>query len=365
MIISFKKNTFKEAIQIVARFTERKTNTLPTLSGICIIAGDEGIKISATNLETSITLYIEGIIQKTGVVVIPAEILKNITTSFSDEGTITFEHIGEIVIVSSGGAKSTIKTLSFDDFPIISKQESTTSFTLAGSLIKELLGTVISCASISTIRPELSSILFSFEGGKLKAVATDSFRLAEKQLSISGTIPVCSALIPAKNASDIIQTLPQSDISISLSEHQGTFSWGKNSITTRLIQATYPDYIQIIPKKFITEIIVSKKEFEEAVRSTIVFSDSFQKIRLTFDVKKKQLILSARNPEIGESTHPLSGAISGESIELSFNYKYIYSALSLTESETISLSSGGIGRPLIIKGVGDTTFLYLVMPMNQ
>jgi DNA polymerase-3 subunit beta len=107
------------------------------------------------------------------------------------------------------------------------------------------------------------------------------------------------------------------------------------------------------------------KDFETALKRTSIFADSFQKVRLSFDPKKKQIAFFARNPDLGESTESIPANITGEAVQISFNYRYLASILSLTGAESLSCSVAGIGRPLILKGVGDTSLLYLVSPMNQ
>ncbi len=198
----------------------------------------------------------------------------------------------------------------------------------------------------------------------IKAVATDSFRLAEKRLSISGAAPF-SLLIPAKNALDIVQTIPDEIVEVRCDEHQCAFSWNGGMVTTRLVTISYPDYTQIIPKSFVSEATILRKDFESVLKRSSVFSDSFQKVRLGFSTGDKQMSISAHNNDVGDSQESLPAAVTGDSIELSFNHRYLSAPLSLFSTESISLSASGIGRALVIKGIGDPTLLYLVMPMNQ
>jgi DNA polymerase-3 subunit beta len=223
----------------------------------------------------------------------------------------------------------------------------------------------MSYASSSSVRPELASVFVSAEGGTLKAVATDSFRLAEKKVAVQGNIPPFSMLIPAKNAADIMQALPDEDIHISVDDHQCAFFWKKGVLTTRLVSASYPDYVQIIPKAFVSDATLLKKDFEAALKRTAIFSDTFQKVRLSFDVNNKKVLLSAQNADVGDSAEAVSGALSGESVELSFNHRYLSAPLAGIQSESITLSASGIGRAMVVRGAGDASFLYLVMPMNQ
>lgn len=365
MNITFNTNTFNEVVNIVSRFAERKSATLQALSAVLITAENGRITMRATNLEVSVVLHMEGTVNAPGSIAFPSAILKNIATSLAGSGSASIEQKADTAVIISGSGKSTIKTISSEDFPLISTPENTKEFSIEGSVLKQLIGSVVHCASTSTIRPELASVLITAQGGKLTAVATDSFRLIEKQVPLPQNIPVFTTLIPAKNAADILQVLPDSTITLSLDEHQGVFMWDGNILSTRLVSASYPDYTQIIPKSYSAEATISKKDFEESLKRVSIFSDSFQKISLGFDAKKKQIILSATHTDIGESTEPVSADLSGESIHLSFNYRYLQTPLPLISTEKITLQSGGIGRPLIIRGVGDTGMLYLVMPMNQ
>lgn len=366
MNISIEKKEFSEAVHKVSRFAQRKSATLPALSSVLIIASSEGIKMRATNLETGIDLKINGKCTQDGVVAIPATILQQIANSFTQEGSITLEYGGDTISLKSGTGKSLIKTVPYDDFPSIPFPENPKNkITIPGATLKNIFTSIASCASASTVRPELSSVYLSIEGGVLTTVATDSFRLVEKKVPLTNKGTQGKFLIPAKNAVEIAQALPDGEVIVSFDDHQCAFLSTDGMLVSRLTNAVYPDYHQIIPKESVSEAIVLRKDFEHALKRATIFSDSFQKIRISFDKKNNQFSFFAKNTEIGESSESLSAKISGNDLELSFNHRYLSAALALTASESISLSAAGIGRPLIIKGVGDTSFLYLISPMNQ
>ena len=366
MNISIETKKFSDAVYTAARFAEKKNSSLPVLSSILIIAGNDGIKMRATNLETGIDLKLEGVCTTKGVVAIPATILQQIASSLTNEGKITLEHTGDTIFLTSGTGKSSIKTVSYDDFPSIPFPENPKNrIIISGVLLRTLFTSIASCASSSTIRPELSSIYLSIEGGILTAVATDSFRLAEKKVPLINKGIQGKFLIPAKNALDIAQALPDEDIIMSFDEHQCAFVSTFGMLVSRLTNAVYPDYRQIIPKESIVEAVVLRKDFETAIKQTTIFSDSFQKVNLSFDPKKNIIALFARNTEVGGSVETLSAQVSGSPLDISFNHRYLSAILSLTGAESLSFLAAGIGRPLIIKGVGDTSLLYLVSPMNQ
>lgn len=338
---------------------------MPALSSILIVAGGDGIKLRATNLETGIEITVSGDKKEDGVVAIPGSVLREITASLTGDGEVSLEHAGDTAVLTTSAGKSTVKTVPYEDFPIIPLPESKKSLTLPGVTIKNLFTSIASCASTSTVRPELSSILLSVEGGTLTAVATDSFRLVEKRLALGKSVEPAKILIPAKNALDLAQALPDAEVKMTYDDHQASFFWDKGRVVTRLTNANYPDYKQIIPKDVTVEAVVLKKDFELALRRVTVFSDSFQKIKIDFDPKKKALSFFARNPDIGESAESMNAQITGVPLELSFNHRYLSAAPPLTGAESLTLSAAGVGRPLVIRGVGDNSFLYLVSPMNQ
>jgi len=366
MLIILEKKEFAEVVHLTSRFAQKGSVTLPALSAILIVAGDDGIKFRATNLEVGVDIKVPGEIKTPGVVALPAALLQQIAGALQGTGEVRIEKTGDTVVLSSGLSRGVIKTVPYEDFPTIPFPESPKVITtLSGVILRTALNSVVSCASVSTIRPELASVSFSHEGGVLTTVATDSFRLAERRTPLKESIPSFSILIPAKNVVDIIQTLPDEVVTLSIDEHQCAFGWNGSLVTTRLVSGTYPDYRQIIPKSFITEAVVLRKDLEAALKRTTIFSDSFQKIKIVFDKNKNQLVLQARNSEVGESSETISANISGDEIELSFNHRYLQAATTLSVAESVTLSAAGVGRPLVVKGVGENTFLYLVMPMNQ
>jgi DNA polymerase-3 subunit beta len=365
MLITISKKQFSEAVHTASRFADKSSATAPVLHSLLILAGADGIRLRATNLETGIDLAVKGEKKTDGVVAIPAHLLAQLASSMIGEGSVTLEHAGDTAIITAGNAKSTIKTLAYEDFPVIPVPESKESISISGALLKQLLAGIASCASTSTVRPELSSVLLSMQGGTLTMVATDSFRLVEKKVALAKSQLQAKLLIPAKNAVDIASALPDEEIEITFDEHQCAFSWAGGRVVTRLTAANYPDYAQIIPKESAATATVLRKDLEMALRRVTIFADSFQKIKLSLEPKQKALALYARNPDLGESSELVTASVQGTPVELSFNHRYIAAALSLTGAESLTLSAAGVGRPLTIRAAGDASFLYLVSPMNQ
>jgi len=367
MYLKITTEEFAHCVETTARFAGKGSASLPVLSCVLIVAGDDGVKFRATNLEIGIDKGAVADVKSTGIAAVPALVLKDLASSLPRLGTLELEKSGDTLTIRFPGGKTIIKTLSHDDFPTLPYPDESTGIktTLSGTVLKSLISSVISCASVSTVRPELASVFLKAAGGALTSVATDSFRLSEKRAGITGLSKQFSILIPARNTHDFLSALTDEEVTLVVSEHQCAAFQGKTAVTTRLTSGTYPDYTQIIPKTFSTEATVLRKDFEQALRRGVVFSDAFQKVRLTLDPKKKTIGISSRNTDRGESSEEIKAAVAGEALELSFNHRYLQTPLSVTSAESISLSAAGPGRPLVIRGSGDTSFLYLVMPMNQ
>ncbi|MBU6323659.1 MAG: DNA polymerase III subunit beta [Patescibacteria group bacterium] len=366
MYITIQKKDLGTYAHMAARFSAKQHTTLPALGSIVIVAGADGIRFRATNLEIGIDCTVPGEIRSEGVVAVPSKIFEEFISSLGGEGTVTLERKGEVLSVNSGKVRSTLKTVPYEDFPTLPfPPKGADSLTLPAATFKGLVDAVLPSASVSTVRPELASVYLYTEGGMMTAVATDSFRLAEKRASIANARDF-SALIPAKNAGDLVSALrDDADVTLASAEHQLALYQGGTVVTTRVVSASYPDYRQIIPKESVASATILRKDFEQALKKISVFADAFQKVRVSFETKKKIFSLFAKNPDVGEATEDIPAALTGEQAEVSFNFRYLQGALPALSAESIVITASGTGRATTVRGVGDSSFLYIVMPMNQ
>jgi DNA polymerase-3 subunit beta len=222
--------------------------------------------------------------------------------------------------------------------------------------------------ALGNLKPELGSVYLYHENEEFVFAATDSFRLAEKRIPFKKTATVFQPLlIPIKNVTELIRVLEEEKDEIRVFVGKGQISIeGSNLLfTSRLIEGSFPDYKQIIPKEFVAEAVVLKDDLLSALKLTSLFSDRFNQLRIHVEQKKKLFELSARSGELGESKSSIHAALSGESIQSNFNYRYIADALPAISSDSLSFRWSGENKPLIMSGVGDKSFRYLVMPMNR
>tara|TARA_B100000315_G_scaffold132281_1_gene121700 strand:+ start:19378 stop:20481 length:1104 start_codon:yes stop_codon:yes gene_type:complete len=367
MKIECTKDNLTDSISIAEKISGRNL-TLPVLNNLLLFAKNGKFYIRSTNLDLGIEIEIPSKVVSEGVVAVSGSVLYSlISTIYQDK--ITLEVISGNLNISTKSNKAIIKAVPHDDFPTLP------TVAKGGKLINIKVGELINglksvwySASISAIKQELSSVYIYNDDGKFVFVSTDSFRLAEKTISIDDKVkdfePI---LIPLPNISEIIRVLEYvgGSIDVNINNNQISFVSDKIYLTSRLINGTFPDYKQIIPKKQTTEVVVLKQDIVNTLKNTNVFSDQFNQVSLSIDPKRKSFTISSKNENVGEITNKVDSAISGESLNINFNHKYISDCFQSIYSDSISLKFAGLSKPMIVSGVGDASFFYLVMPMNK
>ena len=360
------KEKLSKALSKVERVTG-KNITLPILSCVLLEVKDSILTIKATNLDLGIEIKLPVKVIKEGRVAVSGIILNNFVGSLQNEKNITLEVIEGNLKVSTEHSQSIIKAFPSDDFPNIPKIESDNKFVFNTTDLLKSLKSVMYSASVSTIRPVLSSVLMYSEEDSIVCVATDSFRLAEKHIKVKKHKDFDQILLPVKNIPEIIRTFEdiKDDVQVIVNENQISFTYEDIYITSRIVDGTFPDYKQIIPKEIKTEVVVLKQDLITALKISNIFSDKFSQVTFTISPKNKTFRMVTKNNDVGENIHTLDAVIKGEEITISFNYKYIVDCFQSIDSDSISLHFSDTNRPMVITGVGDKSFLYLVMSMNK
>lgn len=361
------KKDLEETVDTAIRIVSNSA-TLPVLRCLVFEAKEKSVIVRATNLELSIEKEFSAEIKTSGIVAIPAQILYSALKTSPQQIKVSIELIDNSIVLIIGGAKTTIKTIPVDDFPKIPQPETKTKYTLPKESLIKGIKSVLYSASTSLIKPELASVYMYQEDNNLIFVATDSFRLAEKKVLHKTEDELPTTIMPVKNTTELIrilETQENSELDVFIDENQYSIKTKSLYITSRIIDGSFPDYKTILPKKTTTEVVVLKEDLLNTLKKAQVFSDKFGQITLHIYPEKKTFTISARNNDVGEIFDSLDAAISGDDLDISFNYKYLIDVFQSITSDSVSLSFAGFGKPLIIKGVSDNSFIYLVMPMNR
>jgi DNA polymerase-3 subunit beta len=344
-----------------------KNLSLPILSCINLKAGKNTLTIRATNLDCGIEVKIPAKVDEEGEVALHGNVINSLLTGLPKEKNITLESKDGNILVSTSSNTTLIKTYAPDDFPTIPKLDTHKTIEINPKLLVKGFKSVVYSASQSTVKPELSSVYVFKEEADLVFVSTDSFRLAEKRVKIKDSIDFPAVIIPAKNVNDIIRTLEgvSEDIKVMFDKNQIAFEGKDVYLMSRVIDATFPDYKQIIPKTFVTEVIVLKQDFVDSLKTSHVFSDKFNQVNMKAFPSKKAFTIATKNSDVGEYTNSIDSSITGQDVDINFNHKYIADCFQSIDTDSIVLSISGANKPLVLKGVSDKSFTYLVMPMNR
>lgn len=359
------KTKIESILQKASRLTGKHL-TLPVLSCVYFEINKEDLIIKSTNLDLGFEFKTKVKSTDTGSFVVPSAILLNTIATIKDE-KINFEISDNNLHITTLKNKALIKCMSKDDFPSIPSINNTVSVKIP---INDLLlgfRSVWYSASNSTIKPELSSVYVYRNDGYLTFVSTDSFRLAEKNIHVKVGGDFQPILLPYKNVVEIIKILEGFDgeIDVLFDKNQVAFKYKDLYLVSRLIDGSFPDYKQIIPKEPTTNVVLLKSELINAIKSSVVFSDSLNQIKLKVDSKNKTLTIESKNNNVGEYTESIKSNVEGDGVELNFNNKYLSDCFQSIFSDSINLGFNGVGKPLIIKGANDNSFTYVLMPMNR
>lgn len=364
MHIELDKTQLQQALELVGRVSTKHV-TLPILQCVLLEVKKEKLFLRATNLEIGVESIINIKNNNEFLVAVPAVTLLQ-TITLLDDTKVQLYQEGDVLVVEGKKAKTNIKTFSIDEFPTIHKL-SEKGQTINNKLFSVGIKTSVFACSQSSIKPELGSInIFQKKEHSLTFVATDSFRLMEKTVAQKGVVLNESILIPQKNAFELARVCDMSEQNptLQVNENQCALSFGDDLyITSRLTNGSFPDYEQIIPKEYISHVTILKQDLIQAFKRSSIFLNKFQQVSI--HINENDLTISANNGELGTTTESIKATTEGEDLVLSFNQRYISDCLAHFNDDSIILHFAGIGRPLVITGVNDTSTRYLVMPMNR
>ncbi len=324
------------------------------------------VKIRATNLSLGVEFELPVKTESDGVIAIDGKTLSSFLNTLPKNNKIRLALQDTTLSLISGNNKTTIKTQSYEDFPTLPTVTGTEVVIPKNEFIRGLKSTYFSAAT-SDIKPEISSVYLATEQNTLYFVATDSFRLAEKKETIKKPVSFPSIMIPYKNVIEIGRILENVDDEVRLivSENQIAIITPSVYMTSRVIAGSFPDYKQIIPKEFSTEVIVLKQDLLNNLKTANIFSDKFNQITFSISPSKKKFECIAKNADVGEYDGQIEASLSGDDVSISLNQRYLIECLSFIPQDSITMGFNGGNKAVVVKGVSDASFTYLLMPMNR
>ena len=369
------KENLKEGLSVVERIAI-KSISLPILNNILITTAKNILELSATDLEMGIRYRILAKNEGEGGVVVPAKFLSNFIGLLSDS-QITLEGKENMLVVDSKNHHTEIKARNPDDFPIIpTTQNEDGAIEISTRAFCQGVSRVVGVVSQSQTRPEITGVYVLFNKNSVKIVATDSFRLAEKTLSLGKENgPEHTFILPQKTARELVAVLGDKagKMKIYISANQVTFRYaGEDSpsqlhieIVSRVIDGEYPNYQEVIPKQTETKAVLDKNELINQIRIASIFANKMQELRFTLDPKAKKAEITSENTDLGAHSSSLQIDGEGEKATASFNWRFFLEGVSQVQADRVEIGMNGEEGAAVIKAAGGNEgYLYVLMPIK-
>ncbi len=376
MKITCKQQDLSRGLSAVSHAVSNRS-TLPILSNI-LLATDQGrLKLSATNLEIGINCWVDAQISEEGSTTVPAKLLTDLISrlpqapvdlSLSD-GTNTLNVKGQ-------GSNANIKGLDASEFPLIPSAEGgEPPVMLDAVLLKEMIAEVAFAAADDDTRPVLTGVLVQVSDEKITLAAADAFRLAVRVAPLPGDDhPRGDILIPARTLTELARILPAEgpvEMIVTPNRSQVLFHSPQLDLVSRLIEGTFPNFRQIIPKEHSTRAVVETRLFAEAAKRAELFArDSSNITRVKINpggndgLEPGAVTVEATAEDLGDNTSVLSAAVDGPEMQIIFNVKYLSDVLAVVGSSEVALEANAPTKPGVIRPVGEHDYTYVIMPMH-
>ncbi len=359
------RNDLLDLVQIVQKAVSTRS-TLPILTGILFNIEDNKLFLNSTDLEMSIKCECEVNAQSPGSVVIPARLIGDVLRNLP-EAVIKFNSdvSNNQIQLECEKSKFNIKVLPPQDFPKLPELNTNKSFIIDAQVFISAVKQIIKAVSRDETRPILTGILFNIVKDKLKIVATDSYRLAIKEITIKNAgEDRIKIVVPARVLDEIIKIVPlgEKELTITVSENQTAFSFGKITLISRLIEGEFPKYQQLLPESYQAQLQLNKDTLIGVVKRVSLMALNNSPIKI--NIADKKMKVSSQTPEVGEAVEELDIKEDIEAITIAFNAQYLLDGLLSVKENELVLEIIGPLNPALIRAPEEEDFLYLIMPVR-
>ena len=371
MKLSIERNTLLKAVSHAQSVVERR-NTIPILANVLIEAEDEKVQFRATDLDVEIVDRVQAKVDRTGSTTVSAVLLHEIARKLPDGALIelTADTAGNRLTVEAGRSNFSLATLPKEDFPIMASAEYAANFSAKSGDLRRLFDKSRFAISTEETRYYLNGVYMhsaTFENSKvLRCVATDGHRLARVDTGLpEGAEELPGVIIPRKTVAEIRKFLDDDEvqIAVSISETKVRFATPDITLTSKVIEGTFPDYTRVIPASNEKKLEVDADEFAKAVdRVSTVSSERSRAVKL--NLEDDQLTLIVNSPDSGAAEEQVAVAYSDERLEIGFNAKYLLEISGQIDKENAIFMFNSSGDPVLIREGNDLSAVYVVMPMR-
>jgi len=368
MQLQVTQENLNRALGTVARVANTR-NALPILANILVKTVNNRLSVAATNLDIAITQYIGAKVIKEGSVTVPARLMQDFVSSLP-AGVIDLELEDSKLHIRTEQYKSVVNGIAADDFPVMPTIENGTSWKIAGALLKKALQQVAFAASSDESRPVLTGVYMHTIEGRLYMAATDSYRLAEKDLgpiTVSEGDPNFQLLIPVSAMHDLQRIVSDfsEDVEVTHDDQQVLFRVGDVDLVARLIEGKYPDYRKLIPVAFSTKAQLKRSDFINVTKVSSLFArESAGSVTVEVDSDSKQLSIHAVASQLGENDASAKGDITGSG-SITLNSRYLLDGLQAFGGETVNFCFNGKLEATLLQDLTADDYTHIIMPLKS
>jgi DNA polymerase III subunit beta len=374
MKVTVLQENLARGLSIVSRAVSPRS-TLPVLANV-LIATDEGrLRLSATNLELGITCWIGAKIEEEGSTTVPSRTLADLVGTMPDpQVSLTLNTQTQTLNVRSGSSTNDIKGIDAQEFPPLPVPDFEDAILINVADFKEMIQQVAFAASTDEARPVLMGVLVTVEKDLVTMAAADGFRLSVRKAALSSAVaaPV-SAIIPARALNELARIASDGEQMIQMVLPKGrgqvVFRIKDAELVSQLIDGTFPDYQQIIPRSHKSRTLVSTASLLKACRQAEIFArEGSNVVRLNIktngEMQPGEVEISAHSEETGSNETLVEATVDGIPLLIAFNVKYLREVLEVVKSPNVAIETSAPNAPGVVRPVGDDHFLHVIMPMH-
>lgn len=365
MDITLSRASLLQAVQRCQSIVEKR-HTVPILANVLLQADQHTLEVTATDLEVGMRSQAAASVKQPGSVTVSARKLFDIIKELDPEQDVNLQTGDQFLSIRSGRSRFRLSTLDAADYPALSFEEGTSPIRIAASSLSDMIAATSFAMSTDETRKYLTGTLFEVDADQmLRLVTTDGHRLALSETGLADAASPRQCIVPRKAVMEIRKLCDESedDVSLYLGERQIRLETGTNVLTSKLIDARFPVYQDVIPKDNPYHAVVARAEFDQVLRRSMIVANEFtHDIRLGFSADG--LDVSAHNTEQEESEEHLAAAYEGQDLTIGFNGRYLRDALGAMRSASVRLDLRDELSPVLLYAEDEPGARYVIMPMR-
>lgn len=368
MEIKILQEKLAKALNNVSRVAAGARTTLPILSNVLIRVDDGKVSLTTTNLDMAVVSYLPTSQSKNGVVTVPARLMAEFISNLPKGELVEIEGGADKVTIKAGGYTSTINGTPADDFPELPgiDEAKVVKFQMGADEFKEGLSQVMIAASSDTTRPALTGVYFNTYEGGLYLAATDGYRLAERKF-IEKVESEVMAIVPAVSLQEVMRSLSDDikEIEIWFDETQVRFRMGEVEVTSKLVDGSFPDYRQLIPKESEIQVELKRDELVRITKLAALFAKEVGgSVNCRTNVETGTFAVASVANEFGENNSEIKTEVKTDG-KVTLNSRFLLDALNVLDGSEVEMNFSNKLDPVVLKTKKDNKYIHIIMPLKS